>query len=60
MIPFRVAFVQGRPRFGKSEENLERGLTLARTVATRNGIMARTLTRPMNRAATRSDRRSGT
>ena len=32
MIPFRVAFVQGRPRFGKSEENLERGLTLARKV----------------------------
>ena len=32
MIPFRVAIVQGRPRFGKSEENLERGLTLARTV----------------------------
>jgi predicted amidohydrolase len=32
MIPFRVAFVQGRPRFGKPEENLERGLALARTV----------------------------
>jgi len=32
MIPFRVAFVQGRPRFGHGEENLERGLALARTV----------------------------
>ena len=32
MIPFRVAFVQGRPRFGHAEENLERGLALARTV----------------------------
>jgi len=33
MIPFRVAFVQGRPRFGHGEENLERALALARTVA---------------------------
>src|SRR5262245_16808323 len=32
MIRFRVAFIQGRPRFGKGEENLERGLALARTV----------------------------
>ena len=32
MISFRVAFVQGRPRFGHPEENLERGLELARTV----------------------------
>ena len=32
MIPFRVAIVQGRPHFGKGEENLERGLALARTV----------------------------
>ena len=32
MIPFRVAFVQGRPRFGRGEENLERGIALARTV----------------------------
>ena len=32
MIPFRVAFVQGKPRFGQGEENLERGLALARTV----------------------------
>jgi len=29
---FRVAFVQGRPRFGQPQENLERGLALARTV----------------------------
>jgi predicted amidohydrolase len=29
MKPFRVAFVQGRPLFGRSEENLERGLALA-------------------------------
>jgi predicted amidohydrolase len=32
MISFRVAFVQGRPRFGHGEENLERALELARTV----------------------------
>jgi predicted amidohydrolase len=29
MNPFRVAFVQGRPVFGRSEQNLERGLALA-------------------------------
>jgi predicted amidohydrolase len=29
---FRVAFVQGRPRFGRTAENLERGLALAGTV----------------------------
>jgi predicted amidohydrolase len=29
MNPFRVAFVQGRPAFGRSEHNLERGLALA-------------------------------
>jgi predicted amidohydrolase len=29
MNPFRVAFVQGRPAFGRSEQNLERGLALA-------------------------------
>ena len=29
MVNFRVAFVQGRPRFGRVEENLERGLALA-------------------------------
>lgn len=32
MTAFRVAFVQGRPAFGRSEENLERGLALAATV----------------------------
>jgi len=32
MALFRVAFVQGRPRFGHPAENLERGLALARTV----------------------------
>src|SRR5689334_7336823 len=32
MIPFRVAFVLGRPRFVHGDENLERGLALARTV----------------------------
>jgi predicted amidohydrolase len=32
MPSFRVAFVQGRPRFGQAQENLERGLALARTV----------------------------
>src|SRR5882672_1206911 len=32
MAPFRVAFVQGRPVFGKTGENLERGLALAATV----------------------------
>lgn len=29
---FRIAVVQGRPRFGHTEENLERGLALAATV----------------------------
>lgn len=29
MIRFRVAFVQGRPRFGRTAENLELGLSLA-------------------------------
>jgi predicted amidohydrolase len=29
----RIAFVQGRPRFGQPRENLERGLALAATVA---------------------------
>lgn len=29
MAPFRIAFVQGAPRFGRSGENLERGLALA-------------------------------
>jgi len=29
MNPFRVAFVQGRPAFGRCEQNLERGLALA-------------------------------
>src|SRR5262249_18382899 len=29
---FRVAFVQGRPRFGRTDENLEHGLALAATV----------------------------
>jgi len=29
---FRIAYVQGRPRFGHVEENLERGLALAATV----------------------------
>lgn len=29
MNPFRVAFVQGRPTFGRSEDNLERGLAMA-------------------------------
>jgi predicted amidohydrolase len=32
MNPFRVAFVQGRPAFGRSEQNLERGLALAASV----------------------------
>ena len=32
MASFRVAFVQGRPRFGARERNLEHGLTLARSV----------------------------
>lgn len=32
MTPFRVAFVQGRPIFGETQRNLERGLALARTV----------------------------
>jgi predicted amidohydrolase len=32
MSTFRVAFVQGRPVFGASADNLERGLALARTV----------------------------
>jgi predicted amidohydrolase len=29
MAGFRVAFVQGAPRFGRTDENLERGLALA-------------------------------
>ena len=29
MASFRVAFVQGAPRFGRTDENLERGLALA-------------------------------
>ena len=29
---FRVAFVQGRPSFGRTDENLERGLALAENV----------------------------
>ena len=33
MADFRVAFVQGRPRFGRVEENLERGMALAAGVA---------------------------
>ena len=32
MAKFRVAFVQGAPRFGRVEENLERGLALASQV----------------------------
>jgi predicted amidohydrolase len=32
MDPFRVAFVQGRPVFGRSEQNLDRGLALAASV----------------------------
>jgi len=32
MIRFRIAYVQGRPRFGRPQENLERGLAMARTV----------------------------
>jgi predicted amidohydrolase len=32
VIPFRVAFVQGRPEFGAAEDNLERALALAATV----------------------------
>lgn len=32
MASIRIAFVQGRPRFGRTEENLERGLALAATV----------------------------
>jgi predicted amidohydrolase len=32
MANFRVAFVQGRPRFGHAEENLERGMALAASV----------------------------
>jgi predicted amidohydrolase len=32
VIPFTLAFVQGRPRFGKPAENLEHGLALAATV----------------------------
>jgi predicted amidohydrolase len=31
MASIRIAFVQGRPRFGRTEENLERGLALAAT-----------------------------
>ena len=33
MTSFRIAFVQGRPRFGQPERNLEHGLALAGTVA---------------------------
>jgi len=33
MSVFRIAFVQGAPRFGRPDENLERGLALAATVA---------------------------
>ena len=33
MPRFRIAFVQGRPRFGETERNLEHGLALAATVA---------------------------
>jgi len=33
MKTFRVAFVQGRPAFGRTEANLEKGLALAATVA---------------------------
>ena len=32
MPNLRIAFVQGRPEFGRTEENLERGLALAATV----------------------------
>jgi predicted amidohydrolase len=32
MTTFRVAFVQGRPRFGRTQENLEHGLSLASSV----------------------------
>jgi predicted amidohydrolase len=32
MPRFRVAFVQGRPRFGRTDENLEHAITLAGTV----------------------------
>ena len=32
MTIFRMAFVQGRPRFGRTDENLERGLALAASV----------------------------
>lgn len=32
MIPFTLAFVQGRPRFGRIADNLEHGLALAATV----------------------------
>ena len=30
--PFRIAYVQGRPQFGRTAENLEHGLALARTI----------------------------
>jgi predicted amidohydrolase len=33
MINFRAGFVQGRPRFGRSQENLERALALAAPLA---------------------------
>ena len=33
MQPFRVGFVQGRPRFGRPDENLEQALTLAAPLA---------------------------
>ena len=32
MPTLRIAFVQGRPEFGRTEENLEKGLALAATV----------------------------
>jgi predicted amidohydrolase len=32
MATLRIAFVQGRPEFGRTEENLEKGLALAATV----------------------------
>ncbi len=32
MATLRIAFVQGRPEFGRTEDNLERGLALAATV----------------------------
>jgi predicted amidohydrolase len=29
VLPFRIGFVQGRPRFGRTDDNLERGVALA-------------------------------